>query len=375
MPFIISKKYIPAIMMLAVAVTVSGIDIYIPSLPYMQAYFHTSPEMMQFSISASIIGSSIVTIFLGQIADAIGRRKVLVVFQTLYALISFSMIFSPNIETFIALRFMTGITATGAFTIGFVVIGDIFDEKEAADYYAYLMASLLGALILAPFFGGIFASMDRWDYSFIFLGLISGVSALSIWLFVPETLVKKRPFNFRTIWSQNKAILLQPTFYDYTIIHSVLLGGLISFFANAAFYYVQQLGLSPGTFAKHQVSIALVNLCSSLVSPWFFRFFGLNRTLQISLALVLAGTLLFTSFSIIYPTIAILLSMAAGMFVFGASLATISCISLIMNSFPEERAIASSLIVLFRGILLVVCISVGSLLYQGTVRSNCKCII
>jgi DHA1 family bicyclomycin/chloramphenicol resistance-like MFS transporter len=123
MPYNISLKFIPAILMFAVAVTVSGIDIYIPSLPSMQKYFYTSEELMQFSISASIIGSSIVTIFLGQLADAVGRRQVLVIFQTLYALISLLMIFSPNIETFIFLRFLTGITATGAFTIGFVVIG------------------------------------------------------------------------------------------------------------------------------------------------------------------------------------------------------------------------------------------------------------
>jgi MFS family permease len=172
-----------------------------------------------------------------------------------------------------------------------LLIGDIFDEKKASDYYAYLMASILIALILAPFFGGIFASMERWDYSFIFLGFVSGLSALTIWLFIPETLDKKRAFSLKAIWSQNKAILFQPTFYNFTIVHSVLLGAVISFFATASFYYIRKIGISPGTFSIHQVSIAFVNLGSSLLAPWFFKYFGVPKTIRISLVLITLGTI------------------------------------------------------------------------------------
>jgi DHA1 family bicyclomycin/chloramphenicol resistance-like MFS transporter len=366
MPYNIPIKYIPAIMMFAVAVTVSGIDIYIPSLPFMQKYFQTSEELMQFSISASIIGSSIVTIFLGQLADASGRRKILLIFQSLYALISFLIIFSPNIETFITLRFLTGITSTGGFTLAFVVIGDLFGEKKASNYYAYLTASILLALILAPFFGGIFASMNRWDYSFLFLSVVSAISTVSIWMFLPETLEKKRPFSFRAIWKKNTSIVFRSTFYDYTIMHSVLLGGTLSFFANASFYYIDKLGLSPGSYAKHQVTLAIVNLISSLVTPKLFGYFGISKTLRIALFLAAIGSMLFLLFSITYPTIAILLSFAASIFIFGASMSFISCFSIIMNSFPEERAAASSMVVLLRGILLALSISIGSFLYHGT---------
>ena len=365
MPISIQARFVPAIIMFAVGITVAGIDIYIPSLPHMQQYFNTSEEVMQFSISLSIIGSSIVTIFLGQLADASGRRRLLILFQSLYAITSFIAAFSPSIEIFNILRLITGITSTGAFAIGFVVIGDLFDEKKASVYYAYITSSMLIALVLAPFIGGIFADMYRWDYSFIFLGTVSSLSAISIWLFMPETLAKKRPFSWREIWQQNKSIVVHPTFFNYTILHSLLIGGILAFFANASFYYIEQLGLTPGTYAKHQVSIAIVNLIASLLTPRFFRYFGIAGTLRMSLVLAVSGVTLFTVAAIFTDTIPIVLTIAAGIYVLGAGLSFIACVALVMNAFPEQRATVSSMITLVRGILLVVCISIGSFFYHG----------
>lgn len=353
------------ILMFAVAVAFSSTDIYIPSLPQMKHYFKTSDELVQFSVTATIMGMSIITLFLGQLADALGRRRVLVLFQGLFALFTFLSAFAPSIEIFNLLRVFTGISSISAFTVGVVVIGDLYNEEKAAIYYSYLTAAMLFAVIFAPYIGGIFTEMGRWQYSFFFLSALAGISTLSLWLFIPETLEKKKHFSISAIWQQNKSILSNSLFISYTFMYSLLIGGIMTFFTIAPFYYIDRLGLSAEEFARHIVFINSINLIAALSVNKLFVWLSILKSLLVSLGIVLAGACLFYLFSIFYFSTPILLTFAASLFVGGSSMGAIASFSIIMNALPEHRATVSSMSAFFRGGIMMVCISFGTIIYRG----------
>ena len=55
------------------------IDLYVPSLPAISHFFHTTPHMAQMTVPAFLIGYGIAQFIIGPISDSIGRRKLLVV--------------------------------------------------------------------------------------------------------------------------------------------------------------------------------------------------------------------------------------------------------------------------------------------------------
>src|SRR5260221_12965656 len=121
------KFFISFLLMISVGLSVSQIDIYIASLPYMVDYFQSTQEMLQFTLSASVLGTSLVTLFIGQLSDAIGRRRLIVWFHSFYTFFLFAAAFSPSIEIFILSRFLMGCFSCAAVVLSFAVIADLFE--------------------------------------------------------------------------------------------------------------------------------------------------------------------------------------------------------------------------------------------------------
>lgn len=54
-------------------------DLYIPSLPEMVRYFHTSRPVVQLGLTFGMIGLGVGQVVLGPLSDRFGRRPVLIV--------------------------------------------------------------------------------------------------------------------------------------------------------------------------------------------------------------------------------------------------------------------------------------------------------
>ena len=59
-------------------------DMYLPSLPSMGEYFHTTSSMVQLGLTTSMIGLAVGQIFFGPLSDRYGRRLPLLVAMWLF---------------------------------------------------------------------------------------------------------------------------------------------------------------------------------------------------------------------------------------------------------------------------------------------------
>ena len=88
------------------SISALAMNIFLPSLPSMAAYYNTTPSVMSLSVAIYLGASALLQLFSGPISDRIGRRPVILVSLVLFIIASLATIWAPNAETFLALRFV-----------------------------------------------------------------------------------------------------------------------------------------------------------------------------------------------------------------------------------------------------------------------------
>src|SRR5690625_5870910 len=84
---------------------------YLPSFPSIANEFSTNASLVQFSLTACLLGLGIGQLVIGPMSDVRGRRSPLLIFLTMYIVASILSAFAPNISIFIGARFLQGFAA------------------------------------------------------------------------------------------------------------------------------------------------------------------------------------------------------------------------------------------------------------------------
>src|SRR5690625_529909 len=142
---------------------------YLPSFPGIALDLETSATLVQFSLTACLLGLAIGQLVVGPISDAQGRRKPLLIATLLFAFASIFCAFAPNIETLIAARFIQGFTASAGVVLSRAVVRDVFSGKALTKFFALLMLINAVAPMIALMVGGPIVSMDSAICRSIFL--------------------------------------------------------------------------------------------------------------------------------------------------------------------------------------------------------------
>lgn len=69
-------------------------DMYLPTLPAMSEYFHTTSSMVQLGLTASMIGLAAGQLLFGPLSDKYGRRLPLIISMILFAVATIGCIYS-----------------------------------------------------------------------------------------------------------------------------------------------------------------------------------------------------------------------------------------------------------------------------------------
>ncbi len=144
-------------------------DMYLPSLPAMTSYFNTSASMVQLGLTFSMLGLAVGQILFGPLSDKFGRRQPLLVSMWLFLGSTLACIFSPNIEVFIALRFIQGIAGAGGIVISRSIATDKFKGANLAKALAVIGAINGIAPVAAPVMGEAVLKVTGWHGVFAIL--------------------------------------------------------------------------------------------------------------------------------------------------------------------------------------------------------------
>ncbi len=154
-------------------------DFYLPTLPDQTVDFGAPASMVQLGLSATMWGLAAGQLWIGPLSDTRGRRIPLAASLAVFSLATAGAVFAPDIETFIAMRFLEGLGASGAVVMSRSIAADLHAGRELATLMAVVGAIQGIAPVTAPMIGALIAEAAGWREIFMLL-LAIGVSLIAL---------------------------------------------------------------------------------------------------------------------------------------------------------------------------------------------------
>src|SRR3954453_12890474 len=118
------------------------IDMYLPALPKIADDLSVSSSVAQLTLTGTLAGLALGQLIVGPLSDSLGRRRPLMAGIVLHMLASVLCLFAPNIEVLSIARGLQGMGAAAAMVVAVAVVGDLFDDSQAATVMSRLMLIL-----------------------------------------------------------------------------------------------------------------------------------------------------------------------------------------------------------------------------------------
>src|SRR5690625_3145668 len=163
-------------------------DMYLASFTDITESLGATPTQVQFTLTAFLFGLGFGQLLLGPASDRYGRRRVMVLALTVFALASIALIFTPNISYFVVLRALQGLSGAAGGVLGRAIAVDLSEGATAVRALS-LIATVIGlGPLIAPPVGGLIAQTFGWRGV---LAVLAGIAVL-MWVLAvlagPESL-------------------------------------------------------------------------------------------------------------------------------------------------------------------------------------------
>lgn len=322
-----------------------AVDMYLPALPQVAADLGTTEAGAALTLTSYFITFGIAQMIYGPMADAVGRKRPLVIGVVIFLAATVAAALAPTIGWLIAARAVQGLGAATLMVVPRAVIRDVATGPAAAKMMAAIMIVISVSPMLAPLTGSIVMAWGSWREIFAVLGVAALVSLGLILFVLPETLSAdhRRPVRFAEMVSGGRKLLTDKRFMGLTMIGGFGIASFFVFLSTASFVYTSQYGLSPTGFSIAFAINAVGFFSASQLAGPMAEKFGMERV--ISLAITgFAGLALLTT-AMVWVGIDALPVVIAGMFLANACLGLVIPTTMVMalDPHPEIAGLASSL--------------------------------
>lgn len=234
---------------------------------------HTNNAIVQNTVTAYMLGMSLALVPIGMIADAIGRKKTLLIFLAVLAAGCVGCAMVTDIVTLLGLRFVQGMGGAACMVVVYAIAADVFRGAKLL-----ATAGLLGiawglAPVLAPAAGGFIVQYASWRAIFWLLAGCVGLVALICVMFLPETLPpgKRSPVRVRAALSVIGEAVRHVQFRNFTLVYAAMASAQLVFGVVAPFLYQENLGFTAGGYGLIALAMGGANLtgemaCSTLAT-------------------------------------------------------------------------------------------------------------
>jgi len=321
-----------------------SIDAYLPSFPDIELEFAISRAALSQSLAVYLLAFAVSTLFWGPLADRYGRRLVILVSMALYTLGSVGCALANSAETFMLLRVVQGLAASGGFIAGRAMIRDAHDAESAHRAMSQVMMLFALAPALAPVLGGWLHDQFGWRSVFWFLSLFGGLLVLMGFL-VKETLhtQQRRSIHPVTVMHVYIAAILHRRFPALVLCLSLSFGGLFLYIAGAPTVIYDFLGLGSDDFGWLFIPIVAGLMLGAFISGRLAHRWPAQRTISAGLLVMMAATALNLATVNLFPAGIITLVGPLVLYVIGLAVMMPAITVLALDCLPTHRGTAASM--------------------------------
>jgi len=157
-----------------------GMSIYLPALPDIAGELTVDASRVSWGLAVYLIGMALPMLFWGSLAQRIGRKPVLLAALGIYGLGNLALPLGSTLESFLVLRLLQGIGASGISVMARVLIRDSFSGDLLAKALSWLSISFVVALGIGQYLGSIIQVALGWPAIFYLLGGVSLAMAVVV---------------------------------------------------------------------------------------------------------------------------------------------------------------------------------------------------
>jgi DHA1 family 2-module integral membrane pump EmrD-like MFS transporter len=234
-----------------------AIDIYVPALPTMAQYFQTSAQAIQSSVTIYLMAYAFGQLVFGPLADAYGRKKILVLGMLMFTGGCLLTLTANNLETFILARCLQGFGIAATNLLAKAIITDSFSGMALIHAFTYMAIAWGLAPILAPVIGAHLQTAFGWRSCLTFLLIYSFV----MWAVLSrykETLKQPVHLNPKTLLKNAVMVLKSPVFQSCFLAQGLCYSILLVFNIVGPFMVQETLHKPPTYFGYLALAIGLM---------------------------------------------------------------------------------------------------------------------
>jgi multidrug resistance protein len=247
-------------------------SMFTPGIEEIAKGLNTTSQIVIGCTTGFVIMLGLGPLVLAPLSETFGRRPLFLICFFVFSLLQIPSALSPNIETLIAMRTLSGFFGSVGIANGGGSISDMFHPSERASIFGwYLLGPLLGPT-LGPLFGGLIVQRLGWRWIFWVLTIVGLANTLAGYFFVRETyapvilarrkerLEKEehesnkyrfegedtRPMRMKLAhaWTRPLRILAQPIVLTMSIYQALLFGTTYSIYTNMQPIYQGEYGFN-----------------------------------------------------------------------------------------------------------------------------------
>lgn len=321
-----------------------SIDTYLPAFPAMAQSFQVGALEIQQTLTAYLVPFAVMMLSHGAIADALGRRRVILVGLAVYALASLICVFAPSLEVLLLGRALQGMSAGAGMVVGRAVVRDLHDGPAAQRLMAHISMTFAIGPAIAPILGGWLHKVFDWPGIFAFLFLLASSLWLAVYRLLPETLPPERRQSLqpRHLWASYRQVFACHRFIGLALALAFNFNGMFLYVLSAPVFLIQHLKLSPQEFAWLFVPCVAGMMLGAYLSGRLAGRLSGRRTIFSGYALMSLATAINLGIHILLPAQLPWAILPLPLYTAGMALAMPSLQLLALDLFPQQRGLASS---------------------------------
>lgn len=233
-------------------------------LPNVAEEFGVTTPQAGYAISAYALGVVVGAPIIAVAAAKLARQTLLLVLMAVFALGNAVSAVAPGFESFVLLRFLTGLPHGAYFGVAALVAASLVEPKKRTQAVARVMLGLTVATLVGTPIATWFGQALSWRIAFGVVGFLGALTVALIWLFLPKDKVQEGASPLRELGAFRRKQVW------YTLgIGAVGFGGLFSVFSYIASTATQVAGMPEGAVPVMMALFGSGMIIGNLVGAWF----------------------------------------------------------------------------------------------------------
>jgi DHA1 family bicyclomycin/chloramphenicol resistance-like MFS transporter len=225
-----------------------AINLIVPALPAIAREYNTSLDEIRLAVTCFLVGFAAFLPICGPLADALGRRKVLLIGLGVFGLCGLLGAFAPSARTFIALRVAQGMSAACATVVARALLRDRFDGPVLVKATAYMNTGMASVPALGPLLGAVLFELNGWRLVALTICMVGVATFVLSAKHVQKDGTNQPNGSLWSVLESWAAVLRSREFVLISVVNALQHGTWWVFLAGSPDLFLQEFSLSPSQF-------------------------------------------------------------------------------------------------------------------------------